>query len=413
MNRLITKIQDFIKLESSAGVLLLFAAIMALIASNSIASTVYGEFLSVPVAIQIGALAIDKPLLLWINDGLMAIFFFLVGLEIKREVLQGELSSRDKAILPVFAAVGGMAVPALIYWSFNAGDPEAVRGWAIPAATDIAFALGVLTLFGRRAPVSLKIFLLAVAILDDLGGIIIIALFYTSNLSIEALSLAAAGVACLFILNRSGVKRLTPYAVVGLFIWVCVLKSGVHATLAGVITALAIPLHGRTSDDQSPLHRAEHDLYPWVAYLVLPLFAFANAGVSFDGLSLGSLAEPVPLGIMLGLIIGKPVGVMLLTILAVRLRLARLPDGATWRQVAGVACLTGIGFTMSLFIGSLAFEGSDAMNAVRLGVLTGSIVSALLGAALLVLASRQENRRPVDAHARAAENSNDGIPRAA
>jgi NhaA family Na+:H+ antiporter len=413
MSRLITKIQDFIKLECSAGVLLLFAAIMALIASNSIASTVYGEFLSVPVAIQIGALAIDKPLLLWINDGLMAVFFFLVGLEIKREVLQGELSSLDKAMLPVFAAVGGMAVPALIYWSFNAGDPEAVRGWAIPAATDIAFALGVLTLFGRRAPVSLKIFLLAVAILDDLGAIIIIALFYTSDLSIEALSLAAAGVACLFILNRSGVKRLTPYAVVGLFIWVCVLKSGVHATLAGVITALAIPLHGRTSDDQAPLHRAEHNLHPWVTYLVLPVFAFANAGVSFDGLSLGSLAEPVPLGIVLGLIIGKPVGVMLMTTLAVRLGLARLPDGSTWRQVAGVACLTGIGFTMSLFIGSLAFESSDAMNAVRLGVLTGSIVSALLGAALLVLASRQENRRPVDAHARAAANTNDGIPRAA
>lgn len=387
MTAIIAKIQDFIRLESSSGILLMMAAALALIANNSLLSGAYGAFLSVPVSIQAGALIIDKPLLRWINDGLMAVFFFLIGLEIKREVMQGELSSREKAMLPLFAAIGGMAAPALIYAMINAGDAAALRGWAIPAATDIAFALGVLALLGRRAPVSLKVLLLAIAILDDLGAIIIIALFYTSDLSTTALGLAGLGVAALAFLNLRGVKRITPYALIGLFIWVCVLKSGVHATLAGVVTALAIPMRGRTDKEQSPLHRLEHDLHPWVAFMVLPLFAFANAGISLEGVSPANLAASVPLGIALGLLIGKPLGVLLMSYIAVRAGLAKLPEGANWLHMAGLASLTGIGFTMSLFIGSLAFPALETMNDVRIGVMAGSIASALIGAALIAAAA--------------------------
>ena len=361
----------------------MFAALLALFANNTFLSPLYGALLSTPVVVQIGALEIAKPLVLWINDGLMAIFFFLVGLEIKREVLQGELSSFDKAALPIFAAIGGMAAPALIYVSFNWADPETIRGWAIPAATDIAFALGILALLGSRAPVSLKIFLLAVAIIDDLGAIVIIAIFYTADLSLSALGLAAVGFAGLLALNLLGIKRITPYVLIGAFMWVCVLKSGVHATLAGVLTALVIPMQGRTPEAQSPLHRVEHDLHPWVAFMVLPIFAFANAGVSFEGLSLGAILAPVPIGIALGLYLGKPIGVVAMSWLAVKLGVTKLPASMGWPQLLGVACLTGVGFTMSLFIGGLAFDSADQLNEVRIGVLMGSILSGITGYLLL------------------------------
>ncbi len=379
MTQIVSKINDFLRMEASAGILLMLAALLALIANNTVLSPFYGALLATPVAVQIGALEIAKPLLLWINDGLMAIFFFLVGLEIKREIIEGELSSFDKAALPIFAAIGGMAAPALIYLWINWGSADTLSGWAIPAATDIAFALGILALLGSRVPVSLKVFLLAVAIIDDLGAIAIIALFYTSDLSITALSIAGLGFAALVALNRMGVKNITPYAIIGLIVWAAVLKSGVHATLAGVMIALTIPLHGKKEGDQSPLHKVEHDLHPWVAYMVLPIFAFANAGVSFAGLSPSSLMAPVTMGVALGLFFGKQIGVLAMSYLAVSTKLARLPQGVGWGHLYGVACLTGVGFTMSLFIGTLAFETVDVLNQVRLGVLVGSLASGLVG----------------------------------
>ena len=380
--------RQFFRWEPSAGLLLMGAALLALIANNSIASGLYAGFLSTPVEVQGGALEIAKPLVLWINDGLMAVFFFLVGLEIKRELLQGELSSFDKAALPVFAAIGGMAGPALVFVLLNLDSPESLNGWAIPAATDIAFALGVLALLGSRVPSSLKILLLAVAIIDDLGAIIIIAMFYTSNLSLMALSMAVIPFIGLILLNRSGVKTIAPYVILGTIMWVCVLKSGVHATLAGVITALAIPIHGKQGDDHSPLLKMEHGLQPWVAFMIVPIFAFANAGVSFSGITLDSIMAPLPLGIALGLFIGKQIGVFGMIYLAVKIGLAKLPDRATWPQVYGLACLTGIGFTMSLFIGTLAFDDATLMNDVRLGVILGSLGSGLLGVALLLFSTR-------------------------
>ena len=383
MPRIVNKIQDFLKLETSAGFVLMAVALLALIANNSPLAGFYSSFLSTPVEVQFGGFEIAKPLLLWINDGLMAIFFFLVGLEIKNEVLEGELSTFDKAALPLFAAVGGILAPAAIYVFFNWSDPVMVQGWAIPAATDIAFALGILALVGSRVPVSLKILLLAVAIIDDLAAIIIIALFYTQDLSLVALGWGGVGTALLFAMNRMGVMRITPYALVGVFVWACVLKSGVHATLAGVITALAIPLKAKDPTASSPLHRAEHGLHIWVAFLILPLFAFANAGVSLKGVSLSDLLAPMPLGIALGLFVGKQIGVFSMAWISVKLGLAKLPTGANWAQVYGIACLTGVGFTMSLFIGTLAFEGDETLNAVRLGVLMGSIASGVLGYVLL------------------------------
>lgn len=388
MSLIVARIQNFLKLESSAGILLMIAALMALIASNSLLSGLYGGFLTTPVVVQVGALEIAKPLLLWINDGLMAVFFFLIGLEIKREILEGELSSFDKAALPLIAAVGGMAGPALIYVLINWSTPETLNGWAIPAATDIAFALGVLMLMGRSVPTSLKVFLLAIAIIDDLGAITVIALFYTSDLSTMALGLAAIGLAALVVLNRAGVKTITPYALIGVFIWVCVLKSGVHATLAGVLTALAIPIHGKTKEAQSPLHKLEHGLHPWIAFGVLPIFAFANAGVSLSGLSLEDLAAPITLGVAAGLFVGKQIGVFGATFLAVKAGIARRPEGTNWAHIYGVACLTGIGFTMSLFIGMLAFDSRDSLDQVRIGVLAGSILSAIAGVMALKLAAR-------------------------
>jgi len=383
MPRIVNKIQDFLRLETSAGFVLMFVALFALIANNSPLSGFYSSFLSTPVEVQFGSFEIAKPLLLWINDGLMAIFFFLVGLEIKSEVLEGELSSFDKASLPIFAAIGGVVVPAMVYLYFNMSDPVFAQGWAIPAATDIAFALGILALVGSRVPVSLKILLLAVAIIDDLVAIIIIALFYTQDLSLVALGWGGLGVLGLIALNRMGVMRITPYALIGVFIWACVLKSGVHATLAGVITALAIPLTSKNPENSSPLHRAEHGLHVWVAFLILPLFAFANAGVSLAGITLSDMLAPLPLGIALGLFLGKQLGVFAFAWVAVKLGLAKLPTGANWCQLYGIACLTGVGFTMSLFIGTLAFEGDETLNAVRLGVLMGSIASGVLGFVLL------------------------------
>jgi len=399
MPRIVNKIQDFLKYETSAGFVLMFVAIMALIANNSPLSGFYSGFLSTPVEVQFGNFEIAKPLLLWINDGLMAIFFFLVGLEIKREVLEGELSSFDKASLPIFAAIGGVVVPALFYVYFNISDPIAVQGWAIPAATDIAFALGILALVGSRVPVSLKILLLAVAIIDDLVAIIIIALFYTQDLSLVALAWGGLGVAGLIALNRSGMMRITPYALIGVFVWACVLKSGVHATLAGVITALAIPLKAKDPSKSSPLHRAEHGLHIWVAFLILPLFAFANAGVSLKGITFSDVMAPIPLGIALGLFLGKQIGVFSFSWVAVKLGWAKLPTGANWCQLYGIACLTGVGFTMSLFIGTLAFDGDETLNAVRLGVLMGSIASGILGFALLrfFCSNPEESKVPLTA----------------
>lgn len=387
---------DFIHLEASGGLILMFTALLALVANNSLLASGYTGILDTTVTVQFGAFIISKPFLLWINDGLMAIFFFLVGLEIKREVLDGELSSLDKAALPLFAAVGGIIVPAMVYLSFNYTNPATASGWAIPAATDIAFALGILALLGPRVPASLKIFLLAVAIIDDLAAIIIIALFYTQDLSLIALGWAGGGTIILFLMNRFRVMRILPYALVGMFVWAAVLKSGVHATLAGVVTALAIPLARPDADTPSPLRRAEHGLHIWVAFLILPLFAFANAGVSLKGLAVSDLLSPVPLGIALGLFIGKQVGVFSLAWIAVKAGWAKLPEGANWMQVYAVACLTGVGFTMSLFIGTLAFDDASLLNGVKLGVLMGSIASGILGYTLLRVFSKKESANESD-----------------
>lgn len=392
MTRIFRRAVEFFEWAPSAGLLLILATVFAVLINNSAIASLYSAFLDVPVAITVGALEIDKPLILWINDGLMAVFFFLVGLEIKREVLQGQLSSRDKIVLPLFAAVGGMLVPALVFLGINAGSPENLNGWAIPAATDIAFALGILALMGSRVPVALKVLLLAVAIIDDLGAIIIIALFYTSNLSVEALMLAGVGLVGLITLNRLGVKRIAPYVLIGVFMWVCVLKSGVHATLAGVITALAVPIYGRKESEPSPLKRLEHGLHPWVAFAIVPLFAFANAGVSLSGLTMQTLMAPLTLGVAAGLFIGKQVGVFGLSFIAVKTGIARLPDGVNWAHLYGLACLTGVGFTMSLFIGTLAFSDAAAMNEIRLGVLMGSTLSALAGVAILLASTRSPAR---------------------
>jgi NhaA family Na+:H+ antiporter len=373
----------FVKHEAFAPVILLVAACLAFAFQNSPLSWLYDSLLHTPVTVGIGALMIDKPLLLWINDGLMALFFFLVGLEIKRELVVGELSKAKHAALPFIAAVGGMAIPALIYILLNWEDPIALNGWAIPAATDIAFAVGVLALLGPRVPPALKVFLLALAIIDDLGAIIIIAFFYTANLSTAALGLAAIGVVALIVLNLRGVTRIAPYALVGIFIWVCVLKSGVHATLAGVVTALAIPLMPAPGDQRSLVVKLEENLHPWVNYGVLPIFAFANAGVSLAGMSVDKLLGPIPMGIALGLFLGKPIGIVGFSYAAIRSGLAGKPEGSNWMQMLGVAWLGGIGFTMSLFIGMLAFVDAERAADLRIGVLLGSIASAIVGYMLL------------------------------
>jgi Na+:H+ antiporter, NhaA family len=376
----------FINHEATAGLILVIAATLALVFTNIGYAESYDYFLGLSVSVQIGNIGLDKTLVHWINDGLMAIFFFLVGLEIKREVLQGNLSSREQIILPAIAALGGMAVPALIYAYFNWGT-SSIDGWAIPAATDIAFALGALALVGKRVPLSLKVFLLTLATLDDLGAIVIIAIFYTSDLSLIGLGMAGIAFAGLVILNRLRIDRTAPFIFLGFAMWVFVLKSGVHATLAGVALAMAIPLLRR--DGSNFIHALEEGLHPYVKFLILPLFAFANAGIPLAGLSMDSLTSPLPLGIAAGLVLGKPIGILLAVIACVSLGFAKLPERATWTHVAGVGCLAGIGFTMSLFIGTLAFHTPAEIDAVRIGVIAGSIISTMLGLAILWLGSRK------------------------
>jgi NhaA family Na+:H+ antiporter len=376
--------KEFLQLESASGLLLIGATALALIMANIPAALqAYEWFLGLYLTITIGGLGVDKPLLLWINDALMVFFFMLVGLELKREVVEGQLSRPDQVILPVMAALGGLVVPAAIFWYINGDFVSQKNGWAIPTATDIAFALAMLSLLGSRVPISLKIFLTTIAIVDDIAAIVIIAIFYTYDLSMISLILAGLGIVVLTALNRARVMRLAPYMLTGLFIWFCVLKSGVHATLAGVVVAAFIPL--RSGDDESPARHLEHTLHPWVAFAVLPIFAFANAGVSFSGMSLEKLTNGVPMGIILGLFVGKQVGVFGMIVLARLLRIAELPLGATWKQVYGIALLCGIGFTMSLFIGTLAFEHGnfDRLYGVKMGVLIGSALSAIAGLAVL------------------------------
>lgn len=377
--------REFIRLESSGGIILFFAAMSALVIDNSPWHPFYEAFFAMPLSIKIGAFGLAKPLLLWVNDGLMAIFFLLVGLEIKREFLIGELRHLKTAMLPAIAAVGGMAVPALVYVLFTHHDPSLLRGWAIPTATDIAFSLGVLSLLGSRIPLSLKVFLTALAIFDDMGAIIVIAIFYTAHISLVMLLCAAMCCLVLFIMNRMHVVRHAAYILVGIVLWFCVLKSGVHATLAGVVVALAIPIKHPTKSYIRPLQALEHTLHPWVAFGVLPIFAFANAGVSFHGMDLKLLFSAVPLGIILGLFLGKQVGVWGFSWLAIRLNLAEMPAGATSLGIYGVGALAGIGFTMSLFIATLAFGADQSHLAplIRFGVLVGSILSGILGYLIL------------------------------
>jgi NhaA family Na+:H+ antiporter len=362
------------------------AGVLAMVAANTPLADDYEALLQTQFSIQLGEFRLDKPLVVWVNDLLMAIFFLLVGLEIKREVVMGELSDASKVALPAIAALGGMIVPAAIYAAFNAGDPVAIRGWAIPSATDIAFALGVLSLFGERVPVGLKIFLMTLAVLDDLGAIVIIALFYTSDLSLTALALAGLAVAVLLGLNRFGVVRIAPYVLAGTVLWLCVLKSGVHATLAGVVAALFVPARDPGHPEHPPLTRLEHSLHPWVAFGILPVFAFSNAGVSLAGLGFRDLMQPIPFGIMLGLFLGKQAGVFAFAWAAVKVGIAHLPKGVTFGHVYGAAMLCGIGFTMSLFIGMLAFENASSGEVIvtdRLGILAGSLVSAVVGCVVL------------------------------
>jgi len=387
-------IDDFISKESASGVVLLLAAVLALVLSNSILAPWYGALLHLPLAIRIGSHELAHSLYHWVNDGLMAVFFFLIGLEVKREVLEGQLSSLKQVVLPGVAALGGMVVPAGIYLAFNIQDSQAINGWAIPTATDIAFALGVLSLLGSRVPVSLKIFLMALAIFDDLGAIVVIALFYTDQLSVWALTLAGVALAALLALNMLGVIKKGAYIAIGLLLWLAVLKSGVHATLAGVLLGLMIPLTASDnrqkrvspplSPQSSPLKEIEHALHPWVAFAILPLFAFVNAGLDLRTLSPIQMGANVPLGIMLGLFIGKQVGVFGLSWLAIKAGLAELPQASSWRQLYGVSVLTGIGFTMSLFITSLAFENDALFQYTdKLAILVGSLLSGIVGFILL------------------------------
>ena len=373
----------FLALESAAGIVLALAALAALLISNSPLQGLYESVLRTVGEVRVGDFSLAKPVVVWVNDLWMAVFFFLVGLEIKREFVEGQLSTPAQALIPALAAVGGMALPAGLYALFTHADPVALRGWAIPSATDIAFALGVVLLLGRRVPTSLKVFLTAVAIIDDLGAIVVIALFYTADLSVGMLAGAGACAVVLALLHRARVGRLAAYVLVGTLMWLFVLKSGVHATLAGVVTALAVPL--RTKDGAALAAHTEHALHPWVAFGVLPVFAFMNAGVSLQGVSWATLAQPVPLGIAAGLVLGKTLGVFACLWGPVALGWMPAPAGARWRQGLGVSALCGIGFTMSLFIGGLAFEGLDpAWEAqVKLGVLGGSLVAGLLGTAIL------------------------------
>ncbi len=384
---------EFLRLESASGIILMLAAVIALLAANSPLQSYYSLLISTPVEIRIGALEIAKPLLLWINDGLMAIFFFHVGLELKRELIEGELSNKKNIILPGLGAIGGMVVPALIYVYFNIDDPTALRGWAIPAATDIAFALGILSLLGSRVPISIKIFLTSLAIFDDIGAIVIIAIFYTADISVTALVVVACCIPVLALLNFRHVDSKSVYIVIGVIMWVATLKSGVHATLSGVILAMFIPITSKSDPDYSPLKSIEHDLHTLVAFFVLPIFAFANAGISLAGVGAEELLHSVPLGIALGLFFGKLIGVFGLCWLGINLRLTKLPANMTWSSLLGTAALCGVGFTMSLFIGSLAFDAANANQIFneRLGVIIGSLASGILGYILLRFSLRPQD----------------------
>jgi NhaA family Na+:H+ antiporter len=379
-------ISRFLRLESAGGIILMLAAVVAIVIANTPLVVYYDLLLDTPVEVRIGQLHIAKPLLLWINDGLMAVFFFLVGLELKRELIEGELSDKRNIILPGIGAIGGMLVPAAIYLYFNSHDPTTAKGWAIPAATDIAFALGVLTLLGSRIPISLKIFLTSLAIFDDIGAILIIAVFYTSKLSVGALIFALICVPILWLMNRRGVESRSPYILIGLLVWVGLLKSGVHATLAGVVLAMFIPLKSKINPEFSPLKSLEHDLHSVVAYFVLPVFAFANAGISLIGVSPDVMFHDVSVGVALGLVVGKQVGIFGLCGVAIALGITKLPKGMNWGALYGVSALCGVGFTMSLFVGSLAFEetGVNLLFDERIGIIVGSLISGVIG--YLVLA---------------------------
>jgi len=391
---MINSIRDFLRLEAASGVILVLAAVAAMLVANSPLDGLYAALIELPVEIRVGEFQIAKPLLLWINDGLMALFFLMVGLELKREIVEGQLSDMRQAAFPAMGAIGGMLVPALIYIWFNQGDTVALQGWAIPAATDIAFALAILLLLGNRVPVVLRIFLVSIAIFDDIGAIVIIALFYTSKLSVTALVVALACLPVLYILNRRAVLERAPYLLVGLIMWAALLKSGVHATLAGIVLAFFIPIR-RSEREASPLHELEHDLHTAVAFFILPLFAFANAGISLGGVSLEYLLHPVPLGIAVGLFIGKQFGIFIFCWLSVRVGLAKLPEDLGWLSIYGIALLCGVGFTMSLFIGSLAFEetGVNLLFDERLGIIVGSLVSGACGYLVLRASSPARNRQ--------------------
>jgi NhaA family Na+:H+ antiporter len=381
-------IAQFLKLEAASGIILFVMAIAALILCNSPYADLYKHLWQVTLAIHLGQYSLSVPLIFWVNEGLMTLFFLMVGLELNREFLEGELASVKQVILPAVAAVGGMLVPALIYCAINYHDADTIIGWAVPVATDIAFALGVLSLFGNRVPVGLKLFLMALAIFDDVGAILIIAIFHTASLSYWSFGFAILAIAVLILLNKCGVRRLTPYLLVGFWLWFCVLQSGVHATVAGVILAFVIPLKKNADETVGPAQRLEHTLHPWVAYLVMPLFAFANAGLSLAGLSAPIILDQIALGTLLGLLLGKQIGVFLFSWLAIRLKWAALPEDTTWLELYAVAILCGIGFTMSLFLGTLAFEGSNPIYLVevRVGVLLGSLLSGVIGAGMLQLA---------------------------
>jgi NhaA family Na+:H+ antiporter len=370
---------NFLRLESAGGIVLVVAAFVAVLLANSPLAGYYGNFLNANITVTVADVGISKPFLLWINDGLMAVFFLLIGLELKREVIEGQLSSADQIVLPSLAALGGLAVPAVIYWYINRDNPAGLNGWAIPTATDIAFALAILSVLGSRVPASLKIFLTTIAIVDDLAAILIIAVFYSGDLSNASLVAAGFGIAVLFTLNRFGVRRLAAYMITGVFIWFFVLKSGVHATLAGILVAAFIPL--KCEDKHSPARHLEHTLHPWIAFAVLPIFAFANAGVSFDRIGTDTVLGTVSVGIVLGLVIGKQLGVFGMTALAIGLGFAKKPTGTTWPMLYGIALICGVGFTMSMFIGGLAFEhgGFEQNAAVRIGVIVGSLTSAVAG----------------------------------
>lgn len=386
-------LKDFISKESAAGLILIAAAALALGIANSSLSSGYLEMLNLRIAFFMGDFSIDKPALLWINDGLMALFFFLIALEVKREVMVGQFRDKQAALFPLVAAIGGMAIPALFFVALNISNPDTINGWAIPAATDIAFALGILALMGSRAPMMLKTLLLAIAIIDDIGAILIVALFYTENIAVTPLLFGLIPLTGLIIANRMGLASTAPYVILGGLLWVFVLKSGVHATIAAVITGFLVPLYVR---GEEPLERIEHALHPWVAFMVLPIFAFANAGLIFGADTLSGISSSLSLGIIAGLVVGKPIGIFGLAWLADKMGLVNKPDGLSWMQILGLSCLAGVGFTMSLFIGGLAFKDPILVEQLKLGVIIGSTVSALLAVGILAAAAKRKS--PASSH---------------